>query len=156
MLDKEYQIGSKTNRRTLIQQLTNLKMGGRLSTLASYTYEFKRISNILASQNTRMPEEVLVTMFLSGLTPAYREVKNILNIAPWASMEQTYEQLRIFQETNGLDRRSRPPRAFSVTHDRKKAWKGKPWNKTSSRTSISNRKMKCFNCGRFHKGGERA
>ena len=50
-------------------------MGRKLSTLVAYTYEFKRISGILSSHETQMPEVVLVTMLLSGLTPAYQQVK---------------------------------------------------------------------------------
>ena len=110
ILNDEYQVGSKNNRRKLIQQLTNLKMVGSLSTLSAYTYEFKRICGILFTHDTNLPEEFLVTMYMSGLASAYNPAKNLLSIAPWANLEETYEQLRIFEETNniGSNRPRRP------------------------------------------------
>ena len=136
-------------------------MTGKLSTLAAYTYEFNRIINILAQHGTEMPQEVLVTMMLSGLTAEYQPVINILNITPWATLDQVYEQLRLFQENNGIDSKFRrqPQRAsgrgYSMrdnTHRR-----DRNNNKTNNRSRHDIKQaVKCFNCKRTHQGGERA
>ena len=75
-------------------------MIGKNNTLAAYTYEFKRITNILAAHETMLPEEVKVAIYLAGLSPAYQQAKNILNTAPKANLLQCYDQLRVFAETN--------------------------------------------------------
>ena len=81
----EYAHGSNTNRRKLITSLCNLRMTGKNNTLSAYTYEFKRITNILAAHETMLPEEVKVAIYLAGLSPAYQQAKNILNTAPKAN-----------------------------------------------------------------------
>ena len=154
-LEREYNTGSKTNKRKLIQQLSNLKMEGKLRTLSAYIYEFKRIVRILEAQGIVYQTEVQVTMLLSGLRREYQPVKNLLNITPWASVAQVYEQLKLFQETNHIDDRSRTPnygRGLNISR-KNKPYRNKS-NSSKTRKNMKNKVMKCFNCGKMHKGGE--
>ena len=155
ILDKEYQVGSKNNRRKLIQQLTNLKMVGQLSTLSAYTYEFKRICGILFTHETQMPEEVLITLYMSGLGPEYTPAKNLLSITPWANLEDIYEQLRNFEETNNIrrnTRHSRPrPRGYNVTFSRNN--RNRTRQPRKRQPDLKGKVLKCFNCFIDHLGG---
>ena len=145
LLCKEYESATSVNQRRLFNELINLKMEGKLAKLADYLYAFKRITSTLKGMSIELPEQLLISILLAGLSTEYEQIINILNSMTELSLDSCLTQLKTFQATNEIDTKSssgQQMQGYATSDD------------ATTRTSNRRRMMNCYNCNRTHMGGE--
>ena len=145
LLCKEYESATSVNQRRLFNELINLKMEGKLAKLADYLYAFKRITSTLKGMSITLPEQLLISILLAGLSTKYEQIINILNSMTDLSLDACLTQLKTFQATNEIDTKSsssQQMQGYATSDD------------ATTRSSNRRRMMNCYNCNRTHMGGE--
>lgn len=145
LLCKEYESATSVNQRRLFNELINMKMDGKLAKLADYLYAFKRITSTLKGMRIELPEQLLISILLAGLSTEYEQIINILNSMTDLSLDTCLTQLKTFQATNEIDAKSssrQQMQGYAASDD------------ASTRSSSRRGMMKCYNCNRTHMGGE--
>ena len=144
LLCKEYESATSVNQRRLFNELINMKMEGKLAKLADYLYAFKRITSTLKGMSIELPEQLLISILLAGLSTEYEQIINILNSMTTLSLDTCLTQLKTFQATNEIDVKSSSGQlqGYATSNDATK--------RSSNRRGM----MSCFNCNRTHMGGE--
>lgn len=144
LLCKEYESATSVNQRRLFNELINMKMEGKLAKLADYLYAFKRITSTLKGMTIELPEQLLISILLAGLSKEYEQIINILNSMTDLSLDTCLTQLKTFQATNDIDVKSSSGQlqGYATSDD------------ATTRSSSRRRMMSCYNCNRTHMGGE--
>ena len=144
LLCKEYESATSVNQRRLFNELINMKMEGKLAKLADYLYAFKRITSTLKGMSIELPEQLLISILLAGLSTEYEQIINILNSMADLSLDTCLTQLKTFQATNEIDVKSSSGQLQGYASS----------NDATRRSSSRRGMMNCFNCNRTHMGGE--
>ena len=151
LLCTEYESVTSVNQRRLFNELINLKMEGKLAKLHDYLYAFKRITSSLNGMKIKLPEQLLVTILLAGLSNEYEQIINILNSMADLELDGCMTQLKTFQATNEIDTKRREMSGYSgQQHTPTRANRRTQDKNTSKRRGM----MDCYNCNKTHMGGE--
>lgn len=145
-LKQEYEQHSGVNLRSLFSKLIMLKMEKRHNRLTSYLYEFNRIIDLLKNMDTDLPEQMLIAILLGGLKDDYTPIINILNAKPDVTLNEVIQQLKIFATSKGFDEH-RPVKKQKRNNEQ-------GLSAREIKKSGRSRKMRCYNCGKDHAGGE--
>lgn len=149
LLCKEYESATSVNQRRLFNELINMKMEGKLVKLPDYLYAFKRITSTLEGMRIQLPEQLLISILLAGLSTEYAQIINILNSMADLSLDTCLTQLKTFQATNEIDAKSSSRQEMQGY-----ATSGDGTARPTARPSSRRRMMNCYNCNKSHMGGE--
>ena len=150
LLCREYENGTSVNQRRLFNELINLKMESELAKLHDYLYAFRRITTTLSGMDIELPEQLLISILLAGLSTDYGQIINILNSMADLTLDTCMAQLKTFQATNEIDTKRTEMSGYSG--QQQTTTTGSPGHRIQG-----NRRrgmLACYNCNKTHMGGE--
>jgi len=132
-MEYHYSSGGVIRIMQIYLKLFNLKNHNNLD---QYTYNFRNyISNLATANQPSLPPELLAALYMHGLDERYDNIINTIST----------------DESKGQSKRSKHKSDGDTKDTVEQAHAAKERNK-----GVGEKKVECYNCKKWHKGGERA